>query len=197
MIDLIILASGNGGNAENLVRSLHRKKAQNKNLDDKILNVSCIISNNPSAFVLQRAKNLGIDSICISSKGISSVEFDNNLLTFINSINVDILLLAGFMKILGKNFLNSMSKIKILNIHPSFLPLHKGANGIKDSFYDENDFGGVSVHFVTEELDSGEIILQEKIRKGDNFLDFQNRIHALEYILYPKAVLKIIENSCI
>ncbi|WP_267892942.1 formyltransferase family protein, partial [Helicobacter aurati] len=86
---------------------------------------------------------------------------------------------------------------QIINIHPSFLPLHKGANAIEKSFQDSHDFGGVTVHFVNEEVDGGSIILQEKLLKipNESQTSFAKRIHELEYKLYPQAVLMVISQN--
>lgn len=158
-----------------------------------------VISNNPSASGILRAKNLNIPSVVIASQNKSRQDFDKELANYLLVLHkkhrLDYILLAGFMRILTKNFFESLPQsIKILNIHPSFLPLHKGANGITQSFYDDNDFGGVSVHYVNEELDSGEIILQEKVYKipNESLESFSTRVHELEYKLYPQALLKSI-----
>lgn len=232
-INVVILASGNGTNMENLVLSLHNKTItqalrqnglnltknitssvseplqtksdsfviNSANIQDSMLakdpkiNVINIISDNANAHALLRAKRLGLPVHVIESSG-DKVEFDRALLLYLkdleNSQGLSCILLAGFMRILGKEFLHSMSHIRILNIHPSFLPLHKGLHGIEKSYADGNDFGGVSVHFVTQELDSGMIILQEKVPKilGESLEDFTQRVHDVEYRLYPQAFLK-------
>lgn len=235
IINIAILASGNGSNMENLVLSLHNKtlsqslrqngmnlarniQAQQRQngyikegntlvinnstiqdsmlLKDPRIQVIKIISDREDAHVLKRAKRLGLSSHVIASTNESKKEFDMKLLSYLQDLQkeqgLDCILLAGFMRILGKDFLKGMSNVRILNIHPSLLPLHKGLNAIKASFNDDNSFGGVSVHFVTEELDSGMIILQEKIEKiaNESMEDFEQRIHDLEYRIYPQAFLK-------
>ncbi len=170
--------------------------SNNMLLKDPKIQVISVISNKANAYALKRAKSLGIPHHTIESN--NREEFDNELLKYLKELEskhgLDCILLAGFIHILGSKILKSLSHIRILNIHPSFLPLHKGLNSIKRSFDDSNDFGGVSVHFVSEELDSGMIILQEKIQKiaNESFEDFEERIHDLEYKLYPQAFLKAI-----
>lgn len=233
-INVVILASGNGTNMENLVLSLHNKTItqalrqngmnltkntaytasqplqtepnafviNSANIQDSMLakdpkiNVIQIISDNPNAHALLRAKRLGLPTHVIDGTKEHKENFDNELLSYLQDLEdkqgLNCILLAGFMRILGKDFLQALSHIRILNIHPSFLPLHKGLNGIEKSYADNNDFGGVSVHFVTQELDSGMIILQEKIAKipNESLEDFTQRVHDVEYRLYPQAFLK-------
>lgn len=233
-INVVILASGNGTNMENLVLSLHNKTItqalrqngmnltknttytasqplqtepnafviNSANIQDSMLakdpkiNVIQIISDNPNAHALLRAKRLGLPTHVIDGTKEHKESFDNELLSYLQDLEdkqgLNCILLAGFMRILGKDFLQALSHIRILNIHPSFLPLHKGLNGIEKSYADNNDFGGVSVHFVTQELDSGMIILQEKVAKipNESLEDFTQRVHDVEYRLYPQAFLK-------
>ncbi|WP_104747313.1 formyltransferase family protein [Helicobacter bilis] len=233
-INVVILASGNGTNMENLVLSLHNKTitqamrqngvnlTKNSTTKDKaplqtspnafiinsetiqdsmlakdpLINVLSIVSDNKDAHALHRAKRLGLPTQIIDSTDKSRQEFDKALLLYLTSLEreygLNCILLAGFMRILGAEFLDRLKHIRILNIHPSFLPLHKGLNGIEKSYADSNDFGGVSVHFVTKELDSGMIILQEKIQKipNESLEDFTQRVHDVEYRLYPQAFLK-------
>ncbi|MWV60953.1 phosphoribosylglycinamide formyltransferase [Helicobacter saguini] len=161
-----------------------------------------VLSNKPEAKGLQKAQNLNIPTKIIESKGKKRKEFDAILSQHLNDLesksDLKFVLLAGFMRILNPSFFLNLSKnLILLNIHPSFLPLHKGAHGILDSFNDTNDFGGVSVHYVSEILDSGAIILQEKLPKikGENLESFEARIHKLEYEIYPKAFVKAILDS--
>lgn len=233
-INVVILASGNGTNMENLVLSLHNKtitqslRQNGMNLtrnpktqeiqaiqacpnsfrinsaviqdtllaQDPKINVIHIISDKPNAYVLTRAKSLGLPSHVIDGGAMSKEAFDKELLSYLQGLEreqgLSCILLAGFMRILGSDFLQALKHIRILNIHPSYLPLHKGLHGIEESYADSNDFGGVSVHFVTPELDSGMIVLQEKIQKipNESLEDFAQRVHDVEYRLYPQAFLK-------
>lgn len=167
-------------------------------IKDPKINILSIISNNKDAHALKRAERLGLPSHVIESKGKSREAFDTELLAYLRALEAEkglnFILLAGFMLILSEDFLNALTHIRILNIHPSLLPLHKGLGGIEKSYTDSNDFGGVSVHFVTKELDSGHIILQERIPKiaGESLEDFTQRVHEVEYKLYPQAFLKAI-----
>lgn len=190
---------------QNLIQKLHNKnlkealiensiKLDNINgLEEIIIKVVALITNNKDAFGIERAKALGMESIVLDHKSFCSREsFDDALGKLVECFKPDLILLAGFMRILTPVFVDRFQS-KILNIHPSLLPHHKGANGIKDSFLAKYG-AGVSIHFVTNQLDSGEIILQKEleIRDNEDFENFKQRVHSLEYELYPKAVLKVL-----
>jgi phosphoribosylglycinamide formyltransferase-1 len=171
------MISGEGTNAENIIRKLHNKK----------LEVIKVISNKKDANGLKRAQNLGIKTVVIESKNFSTrEEFDEELVKELQKERVDLVVLAGFMRILTPIFTQN---VKAINIHPSLLPLFKGAKAIERSFESDMKVAGVSVHKVTSELDGGEIIAQECFNKdGLSFTEFEKRIHEVEYKLYPKAI---------
>jgi len=174
-----ILISGEGTNAENIIKKLHTKK----------LEVVKVISNKADANGIKRATKLGIDTVVIESKKFSTREdFDKELVKQLQKETLDLVILAGFMRILTPVFTDN---IKALNIHPSLLPLFKGSKAIERSFESDMKVAGVSVHEVTSELDGGEIIAQECFNKEDlSFCEFEKRIHEIEYELYPKAICK-------
>ena len=154
------------------------------------------LSNNADAYGITRCHEMGLPVMVLSHKDYSSrEEYDKALLRAIFLYEPDFVLLCGFMRILTPLFLQVYTCI---NIHPSYLPAHKGANGIVDSFKDvEASFGGVSVHYVNEELDGGEIILQEKLSKSPfrDLSSYEEAIHQLEYKLYPQAIIKAIKEK--
>ena len=173
-----------------LINTLHNKTfIEVASKEDVSLKVVATICNNPNAKGLIRLKDYSIPCALIPHSGLSREEFDTKLVAKIAEFNPDLCVLSGFMRILTPIF---TSRIKAINIHPSFLPLHKGANAIEKSFQSNEDFGGVSVHWVSEELDSGDIIIQQKLPKisKESLQSFTERIHALEYDLFPKATLK-------
>ena len=190
-IQCAILFSGNGSNMQNLIESLHNKHfIHTQTHKDCKLHIALTLCNNTNAHGITRAKNLNIPCAVLPHRDFSSrEEFDKQMIATLQTYKIEYVILAGFMRILTPIFTNTF---RTINIHPSFLPEHKGANAIKDSFYAKQSYGGVSVHWVNEELDGGEIILQEKIEKiqGESLEGFESRIHALEYTLYPKAILK-------
>lgn len=164
---------------ENIIKTLHDKK----------IKVVKTITNNSNANGIKRAKKYNIPTIIIDNKNFDSREdFDKELVSELKKDNLDLVVLAGFMRILTPTFTDN---IKSINIHPSLLPHFKGAKAIERSFKSDMKEAGVSVHDVTTELDGGEIILQESFKKEDmNFTEFEKRIHEIEYSLYPKAILK-------
>ena len=119
----------------------------------------------------------------------------NNLLNVLNFNNIRLICLAGFLKILSKDFIKSF-KGKIINIHPSLLPKYKGLNTHEKVLENNEEFTGCSVHFVNEKLDGGKIILQKKIKifKKDDLESLKNRVLKEEYKLYPKSIIKILSN---
>ncbi|MCX2716381.1 phosphoribosylglycinamide formyltransferase [Helicobacter sp. MIT 21-1697] len=188
-IKCAILFSGNGSNMQNLIESLHNKIFYDNANNPVRLETTLTLCNNPSAYGITRTHHLAIPCKIINHKDFSSrSDFDNAMIEMLRAHSIDIVLLAGFMRILTSCFTQAYQTI---NIHPSFLPEHKGANAIKESFNSTQSYGGVSVHWVNEELDSGEIIAQEKLHKipNESLEDFTSRIHALEYSLYPRAIL--------
>ncbi len=179
MKKIAILFSGEGTNLENIIKTLHDKK----------LKVVKAITNNPKANGIKRAKKYNIPTVVIDNKNFNNREdFDKELVSELKKDSLDLVILAGFMRILTPIFTEN---IKSINIHPSLLPHFKGANAIEQSFKSDMKEAGVTVHEVSSELDSGKIILQESFKKENlSFTEFEKRIHEIEYSLYPKAILK-------
>ena len=120
----------------------------------------------------------------------SREEFDKAVVDEINKYIIDLTILAGFMRILTPIFTDN---IKAINLHPSILPLFKGAHAINDSFYSDMQVGGVSVHWVSSELDSGHIIAQKTFaRKAKTLQEWEEKIHKIEHKLLPKTIIKIL-----
>ncbi len=186
---LVILFSGEGTNLENLIKKLHKKE-----FDGFKIEIVGAITNNPNANGIKRAKKYGIEVKIINHKDFKTREdFDKELVKEIEKLQPDLTILAGFMRILTPIFTKN---VKAINIHPSLLPLFKGAKAIEESFHSDMKVGGVSVHFVTDELDSGKIIDQECFKKeqGMSLKEFENKIHQIEYEIFPKAVLMVLKD---
>lgn len=183
--NIAILFSGNGSNLENLYLKLHNKIFNDIKIEFKIA-----ISSRKDAYGITRCNNLGLKCEILSSKE-NKENYDLKLLDILKPYSIDLVVLAGFMRILGDEVINAY---KIINIHPSILPLFKGANAIVESYQSDMKVAGVSVHYVSSELDSGELIDQDTLKKidGEELESFKNRIHNLEYEIYPKAVLKVL-----
>ncbi len=181
MKKIVVLFSGMGTNFEYLIKNLHKKEAE----------IILAITNNPNAGGIEIAKKYNIDyKVIENSLYKNREEFDKELVKTIKSINPDLTILAGFMRILTNIFTNN---IKAINLHPSLLPRHKGLNAIKRSFEDKFEDGGVSVHFVTERLDDGELILQKRVSKeGLTFQDYYKKIRKIEKEALLEATLKIL-----
>ncbi len=185
-LKIAVLFSGRGSNLENLIRHFHKKR-----FDDNLTEI-VPITNHPDAGGIKLALRYGLESIVIDHKKFDTREdFDAALVKKIKTISPDLVVMAGFMRILTPVF---TSQIKAINLHPSLLPLFKGANAIEESFESGMKVGGVSVHYVTSELDSGEIIDQVcvKIEPGDTLQSFTEKIHRAEYSLLPKTVAELL-----
>ena len=177
-----VFISGTGSNLKNLI--VHSKKKNSKFIID------LIISNNLGARGLNYAKQFNINKKIINFSNPKKAE--KIVLNELKKKKIELVCLAGFMKILSKNFIKKF-KGKILNIHPSLLPKYKGLNIHKRVLKNKEKFSGCTVHYVNSKLDSGEIILQKKVKVSKNETENSliRKILIQEHKLYPKAVLKV------
>ena len=158
--------------------------------DDYPAEVVAVLSNKADAYGLTRAENAGVDTITLSHTSFDSREdYDQVLIEKIDAYDPDLVVLAGFMRILTPGFVQHYSG-KLLNIHPSLLPKYQGLNTHQRAIDAGDKEHGVSVHFVTEELDGGPVILQAKVPvfPGDDAGDLADRIHEQEHRIYPLVV---------
>lgn len=165
-----------------------------QHIHNKYANIVCAITNNPSAGGISIADNANIPVlICDNTAYTSREEYDTALVQLIQKHSPDLVVLAGFMRILTPVFTRA---IRSINLHPSLLPAFKGARAIQRSFESDESLCGVSVHWVSEELDGGEIILQKSFMKNpkDSLEEFTAKIRTIEYELLPQAIVKILEN---
>ena len=177
-----IFISGNGSNLENLIKfSLNEKSP---------IQIKFVVSNKKKAKGLRYPKNFNIDFKVYSF--VNKSKSENRILKDLRKKKISLICLAGFMKILSKNFIKKFG-YKILNIHPSLLPKYKGLNTHKRVIENNEKYSGCTVHYVSSRLDSGKIILQKKVRikKKENHKKLAKRILHQEHILYPKAIMKI------
>ncbi len=187
---IAILFSGSGTNLEKILENVHNKVFSTCKIE-----VSCLICNKKDAYGIQRAKKYGLETIIIEHSNFPNREsFDAQMVEQINKSGAELVVLAGFMRILTPLFTQSVNAI---NLHPSLLPLFKGANAIQESYNSSMKVGGISVHYVNEELDAGEIIAQEAFKKRENMSleDFEEKIHELEYKLLPKTIIDILDKK--
>ena len=180
-----VFISGTGSNLENLIKFSLKKRSS--------IEIILIISNNTKAKGLKFSKLYKIKKKVYNydKKKIS----EKRILKDLNSNNIKLICLAGFMKILSKNFIRNF-KGKILNIHPSLLPKYKGLNTHHRAIQNKEKYSGCTVHLVNSKLDSGKIILQKKVKlsKEETPSSLQKKILKHEHILYPKAISKIFVN---
>jgi len=178
---IAVLFSGRGSNFAYIVNTLHHKGFE----------VVVALTNNPNAQGIRVAKEASIPLEIIDSKGYESREhFDAAVVECLENYNPDLTVLAGFMRILTPVF---TEQIKSINLHPSLLPRHKGLKAIEKSYEDEHTHGGVSVHYVTSELDGGEVILQKELAKeGLSFEAYDEKIRRIEKEALVEAIRKVL-----
>ena len=182
MLRLVILISGSGTNLQAIMDACNSSIINAK--------VVGVISNNPNAYGLTRAKNSQIPTLVINNNLYSTrEEFDNKLLSEINNFMPDLVVLAGFMRILSTVMTRPLNKMMI-NIHPSLLPKYPGMNTHKQVIKNNDREHGVTIHLVSEELDAGPIIAQAKIlvNSDESIEDLIARIHKVEHILFPEII---------
>jgi phosphoribosylglycinamide formyltransferase-1 len=177
---IVVLISGNGSNLQALIDA---SRASN-------FKIRAVISNKADAFGLQRAERENIPTLTISHRHYATREdFDLQLIEAIEDFEPDLIVLAGFMRILSPRFVHHYAG-RILNIHPSLLPDYTGVDTHQRVLDAGEKEHGVSVHFVTGELDGGPVIAQEKVTiyAGDTAAELAARVAAKEHIVYPKVV---------
>ncbi len=153
-----------------------------------------MVCDDPKAYALERAKKSSVPVVLLSPKLFATRQaYEKVIVSILRNQNIGLVVLAGFMRILTPYFIGAYRN-RIINIHPSYLPAFKGAHAIRDAFEAEVRHAGVSVHFVTAAVDSGTVILQEKVevKPNDTLEALEKRIHAVEHRLYPKAIQHVI-----
>ena len=182
-INIAVFISGRGSNLKSLIKHYKKKKSR--------VSIKLVISNNSKANGLIYAKQAKIKSYVLNFKKNNVIE--KKLLKKLLKNNINLICLAGFMKILSKNFIKKFNK-PILNIHPSLLPKYKGLNTHIRVIKNKEKYSGATVHLVSAKLDSGKIILQKKIKvsKYENEKSLQKKVLKIEHNLYPKAIKKIL-----
>ena len=189
MFDIVCLVSGGGTNLAAIIKAIEDGSIKN-------VRIKSVISNNADAYALERAKNAGIDSKCISPKSFSNRDdFNKALLDELRSLNPDLIVLAGFLVNISKDIVDAFEN-KIINIHPSLIPSFcgKGYYGLKvheAALKRGVKVTGATVHFVDAGIDTGKIIIQKAVNvlPGDDAKTLQRRVmEEAEWIILPKAV---------
>jgi phosphoribosylglycinamide formyltransferase-1 len=195
---IVVLVSGNGSNLQAIIDDIAQRK-----INAKIL---AVIANQETAYGLIRAENAGIPAFFIDHKGFSSrEEFDAKMSKCIDKYNPDLIVLAGFMRILTPDFVGHFQG-RMLNIHPSLLPKYRGLHTHQRSIDAGDDEHGASVHFVTPELDGGPVVLQSKVPvfKQQDAQELAERVQQQERQMYPLVIkwfcedrLKMFDNKAV
>ena len=177
-----VFISGRGSNLKSLINFSKTKTSPIK--------IDIVFSNNKSAFGLKFAKEKKIEIIHLNEKDFNILE--QKLAKILNERKIELICLAGFMRILSNSFIKKFNG-KIINIHPSLLPKYKGLNTHRRVIENKEDYTGCTVHFVNSKLDSGKIIFQKKIKifKKDNEKTLAQRVLLEEHKIYPKAIMKL------
>ena len=180
-----VFISGNGSNLKNLI-----KRSRDYNFP---ININLVITNNSAANGIFYAKKNSIPYLIINTK---NRYYENEILKEIKKYKISIICLAGYMKIISKNFLKNYRK-KIINIHPSLLPKFRGLNTFSRILKKNEKKTGCTVHYVDENLDTGKIILKKSffIKPTDNIETLKNKTHVLEYSAFPEAIIKMYRDS--
>ena len=181
MKKIAVLFSGKGSNFAHIVNTLHHKGFE----------VVVALTNNPNAEGIEIAQSASIPLEIMDSKAYESREaFDAAVIECLQKYGPDLTVLAGFMRILTTIF---TEQIKSINLHPSLLPRHKGLKAIEKSYEDEYTHGGVSVHYVTSELDGGEVILQKEVAKeGLSFEAYDTKVRRIEKEALVEAIRMVL-----
>ncbi|WP_133469512.1 phosphoribosylglycinamide formyltransferase [Paraglaciecola marina] len=192
---IVVLVSGNGSNLQAIIDNIAQGKINAK--------VVAVFANKQNAYGLTRAKNADIPAVFIDHKEFASrEEYDNEMMERIDQYSPDLIVLAGFMRILTANFVEHYQG-KMLNIHPSLLPKYKGLDTHQRAIDAGDDEHGASVHFVTAELDGGPVVLQSKVPifASQDAEELADRVQQQERQMYPLVIswfcadrLKMIDN---
>ena len=189
MKKIAVMISGSGSNFEAIV-----KACLAKNIYGEIIYV---ISNNSDAYGIERAKKYNIPVKIIDHKSYTDRDdFDDALKEFLDNLEIDFIILAGFMRILGKNITEKFYG-KMINLHPSLLPLYPGLNTHTQALNNKDEYHGISIHFVSAELDAGPLIAQGKVlvKADDDLEKLVSKIHKVEHDLLPKVINELCTNN--
>lgn len=184
MANLAVLASGNGSNfqaiAERLAGVPHR--------------LCCLICDKARAYVLERAKRVGVPHYVVGYAGRSRHDAEERILEILRRHDIDVIALAGFMRLLTPLVVDEYAG-RIVNIHPSLLPKYPGMNAIAESYASSDSDVGITIHVVDHGMDSGPILVQRSVKRmpQESLEELEQRIHALEHSTFPDAIVRILD----
>ncbi|OEU42115.1 phosphoribosylglycinamide formyltransferase [Methanosarcina sp. Ant1] len=189
VVKIAVLVSGRGSNLQAIIDSIERGYIKNAE-------INVVISNKADAYALERARSHGVNAVFLDPSEYDKAGYDREILNVLKRDNTDLLLLAGYFRLLGNEIIEAYRN-KILNIHPSLLPAFKGLHAQKQAFEYGVKVAGCTVHFVDEGLDSGPIIIQScvPVLQGDTEETLTDRILEKEHIIYPEAVRLFVEGK--
>jgi phosphoribosylglycinamide formyltransferase-1 len=189
MKKIAVMISGSGSNLEAIVKACHAKNIYGE--------IAYVISNNSDAYGIERAKKYNIPVKIIDHKSYANRDdYDDALKEFLDKLGIDLIILAGFMRILGKNITKKFYG-KMINLHPSLLPLYPGLNTHTQALNNKDEYHGISIHFVSAELDAGPLIAQGKflVKADDDHEKLVSKIHKVEHDLLPKVINELCLNN--
>lgn len=185
MKKIVVFASGSGSNFEVIVKKLH----------GQVCEVALLVCDKPGAYCLERAARLGIKTMQLTLKDFpSKVEYETEILKYLEKIDPDLIVLAGYMKLIEETLLNRYEG-KIINIHPTLLPAFSGKDGMNDAMRYGVKVMGVTVHYIDAGIDTGKIIDQDSFKRADEETDAQSqaKIRAMEHELYPRVIERLLK----
>ncbi len=191
MKNIAVFVSGNGTNLQAIINNIRRGALKAR--------VSLVLSDNPKAMALKRAQKANVKTLYADPKKFASrQEYEKILVAALKAEKVDLVVMAGFMRIVSPYFVSSF-KNRIINIHPALLPAFKGTDAIKEAYNDGAKVTGVTVHFVDEKVDHGPIIMQEAvlIRDGESLERLEARVHQVEHRIYSRAIAKVLSGRVV
>ena len=189
MMKIAIFASGNGSNFEAIAQAIEKQDIQAE--------IAVLFCDQKSAFVLERAAKYQVPTVSFSPKDFpSKVDYENEIKRTMHEFDVELIVLAGYMRIVGFTLLEAFPK-KIINLHPSLLPSFPGLHGIQDAFDYGVKVSGITIHYIDEGVDTGPIIAQAttEITAEDTLESLEEKIHQLEHYWYPKVLGEIIQKE--
>lgn len=179
---IAVFASGNGSNFQVIAEQFQ---------------VALVFSDHRDAYVLERANKLGVNAVAFELKEFDNKQaYEEKIVQLLDDHNIDLVCLAGYMKIVGPTLLEAYQG-KMINIHPAYLPEFPGAHGIEDAWQVGVEQSGVTIHWVDSGVDTGQIIKQVRVPrlKEDTIESFEARIHEAEYKLYPEVIRELLADK--